>query len=115
MPLATRLYNITASHEVFAGVRKVFQWTVRDEDDVAVDITGFTFRFVLREKGDVDKTPTLQQTDSAFSIITPASGTVQQEIPAADMPTHGLYEYKVFATDSGNEDVIARGTFLIQP
>lgn len=117
MAIATKKYNITASHEVFTGFRKVIRWTVRDEDDVAVDITGMEFHFAMVETGgDSNSTKLLEQDNDAFTIVNAAGGVVDQVFTAVELPhtLAGTHDYQL-STTGAEGDVVAEGTFVVRP
>ena len=110
--------NITAADGWFTGEDQALQWTIYDHDpltevspNVAKNITGWTLQFKLATS--VAGTAVL--TKSA-SLTTPASGICTVNVAAAtdygSVPA-GTYYYTVSRTDTGQNQVVAWGSAVI--
>lgn len=102
-----------------AGKDVSLQFTVTDEDDTAVDITGMTVRFVVARR--VDSTPVLSTEDSpqtaTYALTTPASGIFTVTLDAADTAgLSGNYRFEAEVEDSGGDKVpVAWGFITFDP
>lgn len=103
---------ITKEDGWFAGEDKALRFTVVDEAEAIVNITGWNFKWSLL-MGSIRGTEVASKTSGAgISIINAAGGVVQVVVAAAD--THDLEprtHYHVLSrTDSGNVQVLAYGS-----
>lgn len=103
--------DFTKDDAVFTAEDQTLQWTVFDEaTGAAKDITGWTISFKLA----ATQTGAAVVTKAA-TLTTPASGITQVALAAADLTqTAGVYFYSLTRTDSGNVQVLAYGTLLLQ-
>lgn len=116
--------HITASEEWFTGADKVLQYTVVDSAGVAVNITGWSLRWVMVRKQAASAAASghlvSKETGGAgIAITNGASGICQVTITDAD--TDGmeggetpLYQYELRRTDPGSEDVLAYGNVTLR-
>ena len=103
---------ITTADGWFAGEDQTFRWTVYDSAQVAKDITGWTIQFRMA----ATQTGASVLTKSA-TLDTPASGICSVAVVAADttpLSTSTPYFYTLSRTDSGNNQVLAWGSAVLQ-
>lgn len=94
----------------FAGEDKEIQFTIRDENDATIDVTGWSFEyeFVLKNTS----TPAFTKTSpGGISLEDPTNGVVVVVIDAADTASleEGNHDHILKRTDSGDVAVLAHG------
>lgn len=108
---------ISASDGWFTGEDQSLRWTIYDADpltevspNVAKNITGWTITFKLAAS--VAGTALLTKT---AALTTPASGICTVSVAAADYGSvpAGTYYYTLSRTDSGQNQVLAWGTAVV--
>lgn len=107
--------NIKASDHFMVGEDKQVYWDVVDSLGTPQNMTGWTLEFVLRRAQNaapliLSKTPTV--TTGAGSadraLLTLAAADTKDLAP-------GLYAYSVARVDSGHQQILAFGTFVLNP
>ncbi len=90
------------------------RFTVKDDDDVVVNITGWTVQFVIgtTENGSPAKTINGSIAVGTDGVVTvPISSTTDMDDLAPDTD----YWYALWRTNSGNKRVLAKGKFVLSP
>lgn len=87
------------------------QATLKDADGTAIDLTGATVRFHMRQSGS-----TTAKVDAAATVVTAASGIVKYTWSAADTDTEGRFEgeFEVTYADGSIETVPNTGYIPIR-
>ena len=103
------------SGHFFAGNDHVWEFTVT-EDDVAVDITGMTFRFVMARSASVTAVLSTEDATAVAAESTPAAGKFT--ITVTDVNTEGLsgtYLFQAQVEDlSGDRSNVLHGYYTFK-
>jgi len=105
--MATVVYNITAADEWYVGEDKTLTFTIKDSAGTVVNITGFTFEYVLRT-GRSHPTKKLSKTTGSGITITDApNGVLVVAVARADTTGFhaGRYYQGLARTNSGVYDI----------
>lgn len=106
-----------ANCEIFRGEDKILSVTVDDGETpaVAVNITGWTLSFTLRETTGSATALLTKTTASGITITDPTAGVFQVSIEDVDTIalTPGKYAYDVKRMDAGAEAVLVYGTLTL--
>ena len=100
---------------MFRGDNKIFEITVKDADDVAVDLTGGTMDFSFKENAN-DPTPLVTKNSGdtdEIEFTNPTGGIAQIKIVPADTRDlkAGKYVYDVqFTTSTGSIHTLVKAT-----
>ena len=104
---------------LFRGEDKVLQYTIVDSADVAVNITGWTFTWIMRAGASYAGTALLELTSAggACAITNAAGGimTVTITDTQLDPIQPGTYYYELWRNNAGNETVLAYGDVTLRP
>ena len=106
------------SFSVMSGDQVQLNFTVTDNDDAAVDLTGGSGRFAMARSS--SSTPVIDSNASpqsaTITIVSAAAGTVNVVIPdeyTDDLDGDYYWEFK-WTDVSGREAVIARGVMTLE-
>ena len=107
--------DIKASDHFMVGEDKQIYWDITDSAGVAQSMSGWTLSFVLRRSQNsatsaLTKTPTVTTGSAAANraLLTLAAADTKNLAP-------GTYAYSVARTDSGYQQILAYGDFVINP
>lgn len=108
---------ITFSHGWFVSDDNAAEWTVKDSAGVAVDISGWTFEWVLKHsEEDPDAVLSYTNSDSELGFKTDGTdGIIRLDIPDTDTDQKdpGTYFYSLRRTNSGSEKTVAYGSVAL--
>lgn len=105
---------IAQNYELFSGDTAVFNVSVKDQDDIAKDITGASARFVMARN--TGKTPVVDITTGTGITITDSVNGLLTITVAAALTTalSGSYRYEVELTDvAGRVSTVAYGSIAL--
>jgi hypothetical protein len=115
--------GVETDFAMHSGDDRILQYTVVDEDDAVVDITGATFTFELSKYDDTKPTgigapkgsPLFTKTvGSGITLITPASGRVDVALlPADTADLKGDHYHELEMVLSGVTSTVAFGKLTI--
>lgn len=101
---------ITAAHDWYIGDDFPMRFQVLDADGVAVDVSAWNCRFVLRRKAD-DPDELIEITNGSQLSVAAGSGYI--DVDAADTDTDDLHPmtgvFSLKRTDSGAEETLVEG------
>lgn len=110
-----RKQHFTRDDMWFAGEDKQLQFTILDENEDPVNITGWAVTFSFADG--VSETPLFEKTvGSGIALTTPGSGLLTVTVTDADTEDldAGDYVYALHRTDASTETVLAFGDVVLQ-
>ena len=123
----SRETNITKADGWFVGEDKVFEFTIDDNSNAdpalstPVDITGYTFQFVVRPEEKSSTVNLSKASGSGITITNASGGVLEVAIDAADTSdgtdpvfSPGTLYYTLKRTNAGEFQVLAYGTAELQ-
>lgn len=112
--------NITAEHEWFTAKDWVWEFVMKDEAGVVVDITGWAFAFVVKAKGANDATAPLfaELSGASVPVVDGPTGRFRVIGTAALVSASGIgnktYQHEIRRTDTGDVRVVAEGDAFLR-
>jgi hypothetical protein len=116
--------NVTAASHVFLGEDKVLEFTITDEDDVPVDVSGWAMIWDLRKADKTTGDALIEKTTGAGITVTgvynvaPLVNTQRVLVTLADTDSDSsttiqakTYRHALKRSDDGSETVLAFGDF----
>lgn len=116
MAIGAATANITVDESLFLEEDRPLEYTVLDEDGVAVNITGWTVTWTLRVDRATSAALITKTVGSGITLTTPASGILRVTIDSADWSTidPGNYWMVLERTGSGTNAVLSRGYMVVK-
>lgn len=111
----TMRVNITREHGWFTAKDWAWEFVMKDDDGVVVDITGWTFAFVVKPIGATDTTAPLfaELSGASVPVVDGPTGTFRVIGTAALTTAAGIgnknYQHEIRRTNTGDVRVVAEG------
>lgn len=107
--------RIGGDNDLFKGEDKQLELNVVDADGAAVDITGWTIKFIVRR---TDVTAVMiEKTAVITGVFAPTNNPQRAVVTLTDTDlsiASGIYKHSWKRTDDGAETVLARGPFHVE-
>ena len=101
---------------IYEGEDKTWSVTIKDSDGVVMDITGYTFLFVIKNnRDDTDANAVIKKEITSHSD--PTNGITQITIDSADTSGKSgeyLYDYQWKDASSKRKAILKKATFLVE-
>jgi hypothetical protein len=100
----------------FIGEDRTLRFTVLDENDAVVDITGYALEWVMRERPATATAAITKTTGSGITITDGPNGLCEVTIADADTLSlsPGTYFHTLRRTDDGLETVLSFGEAILR-